>query len=141
MKTKRSITLPLLPEIGNAIIDYLKNGRPLSNDSHCFLQLNSPYKPIEKGSIGNIVNHHLMMSGINCKGRKHGSHALRHSLAGNLLSNKTSIPVISEVLGHKSIETTMSYLRVDLSGLRQCTLDVPMITSTFYDQEGGINYV
>jgi len=141
MKTKRSITLPLLPEIGNAIIDYLKNGRPLSNDNHCFLQLNSPYKPIEKGSIGNIVNYHLKMSGINCQGRKHGSHALRHSLAGNLLSNKTSIPVISEVLGHKSIETTMSYLRVDLSKLRQCTLDVPMITSTFYDQEGGINYV
>ncbi len=141
MKTKRSIILPLLPEIGNAIIDYLQNGRPHSEDSHCFLQLISPYRPIDRNSIGNIVNYHLRMSGINCKDRKHGTHALRHSLAGNLLNNKTPIPVISEVLGHASSETTMYYLRIDLSSLKQCSLDVPMISSSFYDRKGELSHV
>jgi len=141
MKTKRNIILPLLPEIGNAIIDYLQNGRPHSEDSHCFLQLISPYRPINRNSIGNIVNYHLRMSGINCKDRKHGTHALRHSLAGNLLNNKTPIPVISEVLGHASSETTMHYLRIDLSSLKQCSLDVPMISSSFYDWKGELSHV
>jgi len=107
MKTGRSINLPLLPEIGNAIIDYLQNGRPHSNDRHCFLQLISPYKPIDKGSIGNIVEYHLKMSGINFKNRRHGSHALRHSLASHLLSANTPVPIISAVLGHASSESTM----------------------------------
>jgi len=141
MKTKRSIILPLLPEIGNAIIDYLQNGRPHSEDNHCFLQLISPYRPINKNSIGNIVKYHLSISGINCKDRKHGTHALRHSLAGNLLNNKTPIPVISEVLGHASSETTMYYLRIDLSSLKQCALDVPVISSSFYDWKGEQSHV
>lgn len=141
MKTKRSIILPLLPEVGNAIIDYLQNGRPHSEDSHCFLQLISPYRPIDRNSIGNIVNYHLRMSGINCKERKHGTHALRHSLAGNLLNNKTPIPVISEVLGHASSETTMYYLRIDLPSLKQCSLEVPVISSAFYDWKGELSDV
>jgi site-specific recombinase XerD len=141
IKTKRSINVPLLPEIGNAIIDYLKNGRPISADSHCFLQLISPYKPIDKGSIGNIVSYHLRIAGINCKGRKHGSHALRHSLAGALLDDKMPIPVISEVLGHGSSETTMCYLRIDMPSLRQCALNVPEITTSFYNREERINHV
>jgi len=141
MKTKRSIILPLLPEIGNAIVDYLQNGRPHSEDSHCFLQLIPPYRPIDKSSIGNIVKYHLSRSGINCKDRKHGPHALRHSLAGSLLNNKTPIPVISEVLGHSSSETTMYYLRIDISKLKQCALDVPTMTSSFYDWKGELSHV
>ncbi len=136
MKTKKNINIPLLPEIGNAIIDYLKYGRPASTESYCFLQLISPYKPINTGCVGNITRYHLNMAGINCQKRRHGPHALRHSLAGNLLKEKTPIPVISEVLGHTSSESTMFYLRVDLPSLKQCMLDVPAVDVFFYNQKG-----
>lgn len=136
MKTNRLIHIPLLPETGNAIIDYLKNGRPVSNEPYCFLQLLSPYKPLNSGSIGNIARYHLNMAGINCEKRRHGPHALRHSLAGNLLEDKTPIPVIAGVLGHGSSQSTMFYLRIDRSSLKQCALDVPPVDAFFYDRKG-----
>ena len=52
------------------------------------------------------------------------AHALRHSLAGRLLKNRIPLPVISEILGHLSTETTMAYLRVDIEQLRNCALEV-----------------
>lgn len=135
-KTGRDITLPLLPEIGNAIIDYLKKGRPVSNESCLFLQIRSPYKHIDRSTIGDMVQFHLKRAGINCTNRKHGPHVLRHSFAGNLLSQKIPIPVISEALGHSSSQSTMDYLRIDLEKLCQCALDVPPCVS-FYKQKGG----
>lgn len=136
MKTQKNINLPLLPEIGNAIIDYLKNGRPLSREPYCFLQIISPYRPINSGSVGNIARYHLNTAGINYEKRRHGPHALRHSLAESLLQNKVPIPVISEVLGHVNTESTMFYTRIDLGSLKQCALDVPLVDPLFYGQKG-----
>jgi site-specific recombinase XerD len=136
-KTKKEIFLPLLPEVGNAVIDYLKYGRPESNDSHCFLQMIGPYKPICSGDVGRIVQSQMQRAGINTKNRKHGPHALRHSFANNLLQNKTLLPVISEALGHTHTESTMYYLRVSKDQLRQCALEVPVVASLFYNQKGG----
>ncbi len=123
VKTRKTITLPLLAEIGNAIIDYLKHGRPVSDECFCFVQVQSPYKQIDKSAIGNLVNFYLKRTGINCKNRKHGPHALRHSFAGSLLREKISIPVITEVLGHSNSESTMFYLRIDITSLKQCALN------------------
>lgn len=136
-KTQKEILLPLLPEVGNAIIDYLKYGRPASNDSHCFLQLIGPYKAICAGDIGRVVQSQMQRAGINTKNRKHGPHSLRHSFATNLLQNKTLLPVISEALGHTCTESTKYYLRVDKTQLQQCALDVPLVPTSFYNQKGG----
>lgn len=140
LKTKKVLTIPLLPEIGNAIIDYLKNGRPISNEPYCFLQLISPYKPINGGTVGNVTRYHLDIAEINYANRKHGPHALRHSLAGNLLQEKIPIPIISEVLGHVNSESSLIYLRVDLTSLRQCALDVPPVDEVFYKRKKGGNH-
>jgi len=137
VKTGKHLTLPLIPEIGNAIIDYLKYGRPVSNENHCFLQILSPYKIIAANDIHNLVNFHISRAGINVRNRKHGPHALRHSFAANLLSNKTLLPVISEALGHNNTESTMLYLRIDINTLKQCVLNVPLVPTSFYNQKGG----
>lgn len=137
LKTKKQIILPLLPEIGNAIIDYLKYARPESNDNHCFLQLIGPYKAICSADVGRIVQSQTQRAGINTKNRKHGPHALRHSFATNLLQNKTLLPVISEALGHTHTQSTMYYLRVSKDQLRKCALEVPMVATSFYNQKGG----
>lgn len=133
-KTGRQLVLPLLPEVGNAIIEYLQHGRPVSTESYVFLQLRSPYKPLNRCSMGDIVQYHMEQAGITCSGRKHGPHSLRHSFAGRLLEQEVPIPVISEALGHSSSETTMDYLRIDVTRLACCALEVAPVPVFFYKQ-------
>ncbi|MFO7882045.1 MAG: site-specific integrase, partial [Kosmotogaceae bacterium] len=136
-KTGKSITLPILPEVGNAIIDYLKYGRPLSNENYCFLQIVSPHNKIAPTDIANSVRFYLNRANIDLRNRKHGPHALRHSFASGLLEQSTPLPVISEALGHSNTMSTMFYLRIDTSSLKQCALEVPSIPFSFYRQKGG----
>jgi len=136
-KTGKTLELPLLPEIGNAIIDYLKHGRPVTQENHCFVHVQAPYHRIHTSDLGNMVRKYITIARIDCSNRKHGPHALRHSFASALLKTKAPLPVISEALGHKSLVSTMSYLRIDIDSLRKCTLEVPKIPSAFYEQKGG----
>lgn len=137
-KTNVTIELPLLSEIGEAVIDYLKYGRPKSELPYIFLHVNSPYDRLNRSTLHSIICLYFRRAGIQYeKERKHGPHALRHSLAGVLLEKKTPIPVISEVLGHRSTESTRYYLRIDINSLRQCTLEVPPVSPTFYEGRTG----
>ncbi|MCX6234992.1 MAG: tyrosine-type recombinase/integrase [Bacteroidetes bacterium] len=139
-KTDKEIELPLLPEIGNAIIDYLKYSRKQPEEPFVFLTVRSPIIPITPVGVESLVQHAFAKASINTKNRRHGPHALRHSLAGRLLERQTLLPVISEVLGHENTESTKFYLRVDLTAMRQCALDVPEVLPSFYNQKGGIFY-
>ena len=139
-KTGKATELPLLPEIGNAIINYLKHGRPVSEDSHCFLHVQWPYERIHTSDIGNLVRRNMTLAGINIANRKHGPHSLRHSFASALLRENVPLPIISEALGHRKLESSMYYLRIDLNSLRKCALDVPPVPSFFYEQKGGCYY-
>jgi site-specific recombinase XerD len=139
-KTGIKLELPLLSEVGNAIIDYLKFSRPKSDEPFVFLCARSPFNPIHTSVITKIVQNYFAKTGINTKYRRHGPHALRHSLAGRLLEKQTTLPVISEVLGHENTESTRFYLRIDLTSLRQCILEVPSVTPGFYSQKGGFFY-
>jgi site-specific recombinase XerD len=136
-KTQKLITLPILPEVGNAVIDYLKYGRPRSSEKHCFLQVVYPYNKLSPHDMANAVQFYLKRSGIDLLNRKHGPHALRHSFASRLLHQGTSLPVISEALGHTTSMSTMFYLRIDTSALEQCALNVPPVPFSFYQQKGG----
>ena len=97
-KTGKEIELPLLPEIGNAIIDYLKYSRQHSNESFVFLTVRSPIIPIKPVGISCLVKRAFNHVGIDTKNKHHGPHALRHSLAGRLFERQTLLPVLSEVL-------------------------------------------
>lgn len=136
-KTKKRVEMPLLNEVGNAIIDYLKYGRPVSDLPYVFLNLNHGYRRLQEPTLHSIVSFYMKLAGIqNIDVKKHGPHALRHSLAGFLLEKKTPLPVISEVLGHTNTESTMTYLRIDMNSLRQCVLEVPPVDNSHY-QKGG----
>lgn len=139
-KTGKRIELPLLTELGNAIIDYLKLARPKSKETYVFLRAKAPFTRLYSAAITSIVHKHLVHAGINIENRRHGAHALRHSLAGVLLEQKTTLPIISEVLGHGSTESTKYYLRIDSTSLKQCALEVPPVLQKFYTQKGGIFY-
>ena len=133
-KTGKNLTLPLLPVIGNAILDYIRYGRPQCHEKNIFILAISPFIPISSRSISTMVHRRFVDSNLYVKMRKHGIHALRHSLVKELLNNNQSLPVIAEVLGHKNVESTRHYIRIDTESLRQCSLDVPRVDLNFYLQ-------
>jgi len=139
-KTKKIVELPLLTEIGEALINYLKYGRPVSDSQQVFLTASAPYHPVNRMIINGAVSRTIIASGVDIKGRKFGPHAMRHTLASQLLHNGTSLPVISETLGHSDTQVTMNYLRIDIKNLMQCALDVPLVSIIFYEQKGGVFY-
>lgn len=139
-KTGKFIELPLLAEVGNAIIDYLKNARPKSKSDMVFLLGRSPYSPLDAGVVSTQINNIIKRTGVDVKNRHHGAHALRHSLASAMLGMNTSIETISETLGHQSTEATMCYLKIDVESLKKCVLQVPLVPDSFYQQKGGAFY-
>jgi site-specific recombinase XerD len=140
-KTGQKLVLPLLPDVGNAIIDYLRYGRPQSKESFVFLMERPPYGHfVTSNTVTLVVQRAILNAGISVKGRKFGPHALRHSLSLRMLDEGTAYPVISEVLGHKNSQSTLYYLRVDMKSMKQCMLDVSPVSESFYLQKGGVFY-
>jgi site-specific recombinase XerD len=125
-KTGAAATLPLLNDVGEAVIDYIRYARPRSDTHFLFLKLNAPNDVMFANSIHHTVYTRLKEAGIRIPpGKKHGPHALRHSLASALLDNNVPMPVISEALIHADIESTSAYLKIDISKLRECAAEVP----------------
>lgn len=137
-KTNNPASFPLLPIVGNAIIDYMKYGRPsFLSSSYIFHSSRPPYQVMNSAMVSSAITSVIEGCGVDLKGRRHGPHAMRHSLATNLLRKETSLPVISEILGHKRTQTTTVYLSVDIPSLMECSMDVPPVSPTFYDKKGG----
>jgi len=123
-KTRQPLELPLLEDVGWAIIDYLKNGRPQTTSGKVFIRHNAPYEGFsDNNSLGKMLAGYMNKAGIVMRGQKHGLHSLRSTLASLMLENGTPLPVISEALGHQNINTTSIYLKIDMKGLRNCTID------------------
>ena len=126
-KTKNPLQLPLSDNVKYALIDYLKNSRPLSDDPHIFLRQRAPYRCFVKGNVfWSIINKYLNLAKIETKDRKQGLHAMRHSLASNLLIGNTPLPIITGILGHENSNTTKMYLCIDIEQLRTVGLEVPL---------------
>jgi len=140
-KTRRINQLPLLAQVGNAIVDYLKNGRPASSLKSVFLSGRAPYVGATKGCVCAAINTIITNSGVDVNLKHHGPHSLRHSLASAMMQEGASLPAISEALGHKHTDTTMIYLKINTRSLLKCALPVPMVLDGFYSQRGGAFYV
>ena len=128
-KTNKELLLPLIDKVKYPLLDYLKNVRP--NDAeldYIFITTEKPYRHhIELKTHNHKLKKYLIKAGIDINGRKHGFHSLRHSFSTSLLKENTSLYSISTILGHQDIETTMSYLDIDISKLKELALEVPYV--------------
>ena len=124
-KTAAVLNLPLLPDVGWAIIDYLKNGRPKVESPFVFLRHLAPLAPFsDEDRLHQIVVKYMRLAKIPVSPhKKKGMHSLRHTLASRLLAENTPLPVISDILGHISSDSTAVYLKVDVTRLRECALN------------------
>ncbi|KAB2951505.1 tyrosine-type recombinase/integrase [Heliorestis acidaminivorans] len=124
-KTKVEVAYPILHDVGWALIDYLQHARPLCDTPYLFVRLNAPFEAFgENANLHNIITKYTRLAGIAIpRGKRHGLHSLRHSLASTLLEQGASLAVISEILGHVDSKSTSVYLHADMKGLRACALD------------------
>lgn len=125
IKTNHYVELPLTDEIMLALLDYIKNVRPESDDPHVFLRHTRPYIPYSsKDNFGSKVACYFKKSGVNTDGKHHGLHSMRHSLATNLLGEDTTVNEIAAILGHSSAKSTKPYIWSDIKHLKMCALEV-----------------
>lgn len=126
VKTKEPLVLPLPTDVGWAIIDYLKNARPISDAQEIFLRVVPPY--ISLKNPDNVLIRYMREANITYKQlTHHGLHILRHSLATHMLDQDIDITTIQGVLGHLNIETTKKYTGINVRQLKECALEVNFV--------------
>ena len=125
-KTGRSIRIPILPALGNALTDYLLNERPVSDSEYVFLTAQAPFKPLtEHAAIYSVLRKVVSQAKVDACGRIYGTRITRHSYASRMLRNGVPLPVIAEALGHSNPDSTMRYLSTDEKTMSECTLPLP----------------
>lgn len=123
IKTGVPLSLPLPADVGWAVIDYLRNGRPISDAPQIFLRAIAPYESLQ--NFDNILIKYMRKAGIPLDSVKHhGLHTLRHSLATHMLDEEIPITSIQGVLGHVNATSTEKYIGVNVKQLRSCALEV-----------------
>ena len=116
--------LPLPDEVGQALANYLRDGRPSCSTRRVFVRHRAPQRGFVNGeAIGTIVHRALDRAGLHPAHK--GAHLLRHSLATRLLRNGASLAEIGELLRHRDLNTTQIYAKVDESALRRLALPWP----------------
>lgn len=119
-KTGEPLSLPLEAESGNAIADYILNGRPDSTHSNIFLCHMGVIRPLDARAASGVVSKHMKLAGIPAKRR--AFHALRRTFGTRLLQNEVSFELIQQLLGHRDMDSIKLYLSIDEQGLKQCAL-------------------
>ena len=124
-KTGATLVLPLTEEVGEALIDYLRHGRPVTTHREVFLRLKAPVEPFgSNDNLHHIITFYRQRAGIALPPQGGtGLHSLRHTVATWLLETGTPLETIASILGHRSLESTQIYTKVDLEALRQAALD------------------
>jgi integrase/recombinase XerD len=116
-KTQRAQVYPLCRPVGDAVLRYLREGRPRSDHREVFLSLRAPVRPLSRCALTSLVMRRLRVLGVTLS--HYGPHALRHACATHLLEQGVSLKAIGDHLGHCDPNATRIYAKVDLVGLRQ----------------------
>jgi integrase len=124
-KTGRPVRLPLLKDVGWAVIDYLRHGRPDCDCPQVFVRHTAPIGAFsDQDHLHQILVKHARAAHVPVsEKRRHGMHSLRHTLATRLMENGTPIEQIADILGHESVRSTGVYLKSSLGLLAKCALD------------------
>lgn len=122
-KTRTPLSLPLTSEVGWAVIDYLKYGRPKIDSSYIFVRHLAPFAPFsESDHLSQIIKKYMELAHLPMLKKRRGMHSLRHTMASMLLEKDTPLSTISDILGHIDTDSTDVYLKVHMKKLKECSL-------------------
>ena len=124
-KTGAHSELPLLRDVGDALVQYLQHGRPHVTSREVFIRSRAPYRPFRSGSsLYTPIRRRLAAAGIAPPGKK-GPHTFRHARAVSLLRAAVPVKTIGDILGHRSADSTTVYLKLATEDLRAVALEIP----------------
>jgi len=127
-KGHRHDRLPLQPDVGEALAEYLQFERPPTPSRTLFVTSRAPHPPFEDGQVLNaILKHAFARTGLKPPAPYVGSHVLRHSLASHMARQGASLDEIGDVLRHRSRASTLIYAKLDIEGLRSIAQPWPVV--------------
>lgn len=119
-KAGHSTAFPLSAVVGEALLDYLRNGRPQTLDRHVFFRAVAPVRPIGYAAVSARAAHYLLKAGVAVP--RPGSHTLRHSTVQRLVDADFDLKTIGDFIGHRSARSTEIYAKVAVESLREVAL-------------------
>jgi len=124
-KTRRGAVLPLPRQAGGAIVAYLRHQRPATDERRVFVKHVGPHRgqPISSHAVSEVVVRALRRAGV--EPPIGGAYVFRHTVASRLVRRGTSLKVVADFLGHRSLDTTVIYAKLDLPALREVALPWP----------------
>ncbi len=129
-KTGKPVTLPLLPDVSDALVEYLRAGRPSTTSRHLFVRHRAPFEAFgHVTSLYNIMLSALHRAGLAQRPGSRGLSLFRHTLATRMLGAHVSVKTIGDILGHTSTESTFIYTKVDVAALRSASLSIEEVLS------------
>jgi site-specific recombinase XerD len=124
-KTRRDAVLPLPRPTGRALVAYLREERPATDERRVFVQHNGARRgrPLSSNAVSAVVVRALRRAGV--EPPLAGGYVLRHTLASRLVNQGASLKEVADLLGHRSLDTTAIYAKLDLAALREVALPWP----------------
>lgn len=119
-KGGHSTAYPLAPPVGEALLDYLKQGRPETTERAVFFRAHAPYTPLSRVAVSLRAKWYLQRAGINVS--RPGSHTLRHTCVQRLVDSGFSLKTIGDFVGHRTPDATKIYAKVNIQALREVAL-------------------
>ena len=116
-KCRKTQEFPLTREVGDAIIQYIREVRPKCEHREIFITLRAPWRPVSHVGFYDGIRERIDALGIDLVRR--GPHSLRHACATHLMTQGLSLKEIGDHLGHSSSESTRIYAKVDMASLRE----------------------
>jgi integrase/recombinase XerD len=120
-KSRRARTLPLPHDVGEALVAYLRGGRPPSPSRHVFLRSRPPFRALASAAVWAVVRQAFTRAGVVVPPGV-ASHIFRHTVASQMVNQGASFKEVADVLGHQSIQTTGIYAKLDLETLAAVAL-------------------
>lgn len=119
-KAGHSTAFPLSAVVGEAILDYLRRGRPETTDRRVFFRVAAPKRPLGPAAVSAIARKYLLKAGVDVP--RPGSHTLRHSAVQRLVDADFDLKTIGDFVGHRSPRSTEVYAKVAVEALREVAL-------------------
>ena len=119
-KAGHSTAYPLTPPMGEALLEYLKQGRPSTTERAIFFRAYAPFTPLSRVAISLRAQYYLRKAGIGVP--RPGSHTLRHTCVQRMVDAGLSLKTIGDFVGHRSPDATKIYAKVKIDALREVAL-------------------
>ena len=122
-KNHADLVLPFSDQTISVLRRYVRRERGSDPRPWLFFRVTPPTGGMEFHTVCEVFYRWAARSGLPLSG--YSSYCLRHSFAMRLLQRGVGVKAIGDLLGHKSMEATCWYLRLDTAGLRPVALPLP----------------